>query len=60
MRSMKDNIYDLIIIGGGAAGLMAASEAARLGVSVAVLEGQRETGQKILLSGGGRCNVTNV
>jgi predicted Rossmann fold flavoprotein len=57
---MKNKIHDLIIIGAGAAGLMAAAEAARLGLKVLVLEGQREPGLKILISGGGRCNVTHA
>ncbi len=52
--------HDLIIIGAGAAGLMAAAEASHLGLKVLVLEGQREAGLKILISGGGRCNVTNA
>ena len=52
--------HDLIIIGAGAAGLMAAAEASRLGLDVLVLEGQHEPGLKILISGGGRCNVTNA
>lgn len=57
---MKNNVHDLIIIGAGAAGLMAAAEASRLGLDVLVLESQREPGLKILVSGGGRCNVTNA
>ncbi len=57
---MKKHTYDLIIIGAGAAGLMAAAEASHLGLDVLVLEGQREPGLKILISGGGRCNVTNA
>ena len=57
---MKNNTHDLVIIGAGAAGLMAAAEASRLGLDVLILEGQREPGLKILISGGGRCNVTNA
>jgi predicted Rossmann fold flavoprotein len=57
---MQKNVHDLIIIGAGAAGLMAAAEASRSGLDVLVLEGQREPGLKILISGGGRCNVTNA
>jgi hypothetical protein len=52
--------YDLIIIGAGAAGLMAAQAAGRAGLSVLILEGQAAAGAKILLSGGGRCNATNA
>ncbi len=44
-------------MGAGAAGLMAAVHAARAGARVALLEGAREPGRKILISGGGRCNV---
>jgi predicted Rossmann fold flavoprotein len=52
--------YDVIIIGAGAAGLMCAAEASKRGRSVAVLEHNAEVGRKILISGGGRCNFTNL
>ena len=52
--------YDAIILGGGAAGLMCAAEAGRLGKRVLVLEGADRPGKKILISGGGRCNFTNL
>jgi len=51
--------YDVIIIGGGAAGLMCAIEAGKRGRSVLVLEHNERLGKKILISGGGRCNFTN-
>jgi predicted flavoprotein YhiN len=51
---------DLIVIGAGAAGLMCAITAARRGRSVVVLERSNKTGKKILMSGGGRCNFTNL
>ncbi len=51
---------DAIILGGGAAGLMCAIEAGRLGRKVAVLERAPSLGKKILISGGGRCNFTNL
>ena len=57
---MQTNIYDLIITGAGASGLMAAQEAGRLGLKVLVLEGKASAGAKILMSGGTRCNVTNA
>jgi hypothetical protein len=52
--------YDTIIIGGGAAGLYCAMHAARRGRRVLVLEHNGEVGAKILISGGGRCNFTNL
>jgi predicted Rossmann fold flavoprotein len=52
--------FDALILGGGAAGLMCAIEAGKRGKSVAVLERAESLGKKILISGGGRCNFTNV
>jgi len=52
--------YDAIIIGGGAAGLYAAFHAGRRGRRVLVIEHNSEVGAKILISGGGRCNFTNL
>ena len=51
--------YDVIILGGGAAGLMCAIVASNRGRSVLILEGSNKVGKKILMSGGGRCNFTN-
>jgi len=51
---------DVIIVGGGAAGLMCAIAAGQRGRSVVVLEGSNKIGKKILMSGGGRCNFTNL
>ena len=51
---------DVLIIGGGAAGLMCAMTAAQRGKKVTVLEGSNKIGKKILMSGGGRCNFTNL
>ncbi|HEX8197886.1 MAG TPA: NAD(P)/FAD-dependent oxidoreductase [Pyrinomonadaceae bacterium] len=50
---------DVIIIGGGAAGLFCAAEAGKRGRSTLVLERAEKVGKKILISGGGRCNFTN-
>jgi predicted Rossmann fold flavoprotein len=50
----------VLVIGGGAAGLMCAATAAYRGKSVTVLEGSNRCGKKILMSGGGRCNFTNT
>lgn len=52
--------YDLIVIGAGAAGLMCAITAANRGRRVLVLERSNKIGKKILMSGGGRCNFTNL
>ena len=54
------NKYDVIIIGAGAAGLMAAGHAAELGAKVLLLEKMRQPGRKLLITGKGRCNITNV
>jgi predicted Rossmann fold flavoprotein len=52
--------FDALILGGGAAGLMCAIEAGKRGRHVAVLEHADRLGKKILISGGGRCNFTNL
>jgi len=52
--------YDALILGGGAAGLMCAIEAGKRGRRVAVVEHADRLGKKILISGGGRCNFTNL
>jgi predicted Rossmann fold flavoprotein len=51
---------DVVVIGGGAAGLMCAIEAGQRGRSVALIEHNEAIGKKILISGGGRCNFTNL
>ena len=55
-----DERYDAIILGAGAAGLMCAIEAGKRGRRVVVLERAERIGKKILISGGGRCNFTNL
>lgn len=55
-----DNIADVIVVGAGAAGLMAAGTAAYQGAQVLVLEKKETAGKKILISGKGRCNITNA
>jgi hypothetical protein len=52
--------FDVVILGGGAAGLMCAIAAGQRGRRVVVLEGSNKIGKKILMSGGGRCNFTNL
>jgi len=55
-----DQRYDAIILGAGAAGLMCAIEAGKRGRRVVVLERAERIGKKVLISGGGRCNFTNL
>ena len=52
--------WDVIVVGGGAAGLFCAANLGQLGSRVAVFEQQSRVGSKILISGGGRCNFTNL
>ena len=52
--------YDVVVIGAGAAGLMCAASAGYRGRSVLVLDHANKAGKKILMSGGGRCNFTNL
>lgn len=53
------NHYDVIVIGGGASGMVAAIEAAKRGLKVAILEHKDRLGKKILATGNGKCNYTN-
>ncbi|MBP9771772.1 MAG: NAD(P)/FAD-dependent oxidoreductase [Candidatus Pacebacteria bacterium] len=53
-------IWDVVVIGGGPAGMMAAGTAAERGLSVLLLEKNKGLGEKLLITGGGRCNVTNA
>ena len=57
---MQSTSWDVIIIGAGPAGLMAAIPCAEGGLRTLVLDSQKTIGAKLLLSGGGRCNVTNL
>lgn len=57
---MKAEYVDVLIIGGGAAGMFAAAEAGKRGRSVLVVDHAASPGEKIRISGGGRCNFTNV
>jgi predicted Rossmann fold flavoprotein len=56
---MNNEIWDVLVIGGGPAGMMAAGTAASQGKSVLLLEKNPGLGKKLLITGGGRCNVTN-
>ncbi len=59
MKQEQEKQFAVAVIGGGAAGLMAAITAARMGVSVVILEQKEKTGKKILSTGNGKCNYTN-
>lgn len=52
--------YDLIVIGGGASGMMAAGRAGECGLRVLLLEKNKQLGKKILITGNGRCNILNA
>lgn len=53
-------MYDVVVVGGGASGMLAASVAARSGAKVLLLEKNKQLGKKLAISGGGRCNITNA
>src|SRR4051812_49218403 len=57
---MPKDAYDAIILGAGAAGLMCAAIAGQRGRRVLLVDHADEAGKKILISGGGRCNFTNI
>ncbi len=54
-----NNNYDVIVVGAGAAGLIAAGRAAHLGARVLLVEKMQQAGRKLLITGKGRCNITN-
>lgn len=53
-------VYDVIVIGGGASGMMAAGRAGERGLRVLLLEKNKELGKKLSITGGGRCNILNA
>jgi predicted Rossmann fold flavoprotein len=59
MKLNSEN-FDVIIIGGGASGLMAGAVASSLGKKVLILERNKNLGEKLKITGGGRCNITNA
>lgn len=61
-KTMKalDDSFDIIVVGGGASGMMAAGTAASRGKRVLLLEKNVRLGEKLRISGGGRCNITNA
>jgi len=56
----NEHIWDVAVIGGGPAGMMAAGRAAELGARVILIEKNDSLGKKLLITGGGRCNLTNA
>jgi predicted Rossmann fold flavoprotein len=60
MRDIMGNMKRIIVVGGGAAGMIAAISARRLGADVTILEKNPRVGKKILATGNGRCNFTNI
>ena len=60
MGADSGDIYDAIILGAGGAGLMCAAVAGQRGRRILLLDHAAEPGKKILISGGGRCNFTNI
>jgi predicted Rossmann fold flavoprotein len=60
MVSGKSSAVDVVVVGAGAAGLMCAIECAKRGRQILLLEKAEKPGKKILISGGGRCNFTNI
>ena len=60
MHKNPENDFDVIVIGGGASGMMAAACSAQNGKKVLLIEKNRELGKKLKITGGGRCNITNA
>lgn len=60
MKISNHKTYDVAVIGGGPAGMMTAIRAAEMGASVVLVEKNKRLGEKLLITGGGRCNITNA
>ena len=60
MKSDPSELWDVVVIGGGPAGMMTAGRAGAKGAKVLLLEKNTDLGRKLLLTGGGRCNLTNA
>lgn len=59
MKGDPGEVFDVVVVGGGPAGMMAALFAAKKGKEVLLLEKNKNLGKKLLITGGGRCNITN-
>ena len=59
-RTEEIRPYDVVVVGAGAAGMMAAGTAAQRGCRVLLLEKMEKSGRKVRITGKGRCNVTNA
>ncbi len=59
MEAVVAKVWDVVVVGGGPAGMMTASQAAARGRAVLLLEKNEKLGKKLLITGGGRCNITN-
>ena len=59
IKNKKENYFDIAVLGGGPAGMIAAGRAAELGIRVVLLERNDSLGKKLLLTGKGRCNFTH-
>ncbi len=55
----SNKIWDVVIVGGGASGMMAGVVASSRGLSVLLLDKNKQLGEKLKITGGGRCNITN-
>ncbi|MDP2830474.1 MAG: NAD(P)/FAD-dependent oxidoreductase [bacterium] len=60
MEKTQEKIFDVAVIGGGPAGMLAAGRAAELGAKVVLIEKNRSLGKKLLMTGGGRCNISQA
>ncbi len=60
MSKNTEQVWDVVVIGGGPAGMMAAVQASERGLGVLLVEKNETLGKKLLITGGGRCNVTNA
>lgn len=60
MTALRAQSYDVVVVGAGASGLMCAAKSAERGKKVLLIEKSSKPGRKILMSGGGRCNFTNL